>query len=264
MFTIDKLAYTSKIRDIKPSIKVIFSLAYLIICIYANSIFLSIFLMFIMMCLTVNYSQVSFYRYIRALFVPTTFLLFSIVVIAIDFNIKSMGENEIDLGLFYVVIDSYNIRKAMTLFFVALGSISCWYFIIMTTTLMDIIYLIKRVRVPQIIIEIIILMYKFIFSLMEINKKVMIAQESRLGTFGFRGKVSAFANSASLMLVRGIAQSNRLYSSMEARCYNGEIRVLWDKKKSSNKLITIFVTLVIVLLLCTVDIKLSISGFNWI
>ena len=108
----------------------------------------------------------------------------------------------------------------------ALASVSCLYFLSFNTPMPDILNVLRVMRCPRIILELMLLIYRYIFVLLEIASNLRTAQNSRLGNKDYRTSLKSFGALASALFIRAIKKSNALYDAMESRCYDGTIRVL--------------------------------------
>ena len=70
------------------------------------------------------------------------------------------------------------------------------------------------------------LIYRFIFLLLDCAGKISVAQHSRLGNRDFRTSLSSFASLVSCLFIQSVRRSGILYDAMEARCYDGDFSVL--------------------------------------
>ena len=94
------------------------------------------------------------------------------------------------------------------------------------------------------------LIYRFIFLLLETASAITTAQESRLGNRDYRTRIRSFGAMASVLFVQALKRSNMLYDAMESRCYDGTIRVLTQEQPArKNEMIWIAVYEILLLLI---------------
>ena len=72
---IDKLAYNSKLRNIAPISKLLFSMSVLVICIWANSFFVSVFTALTMLFLIIFIGKTSYKNVFHLMTVPIVFII---------------------------------------------------------------------------------------------------------------------------------------------------------------------------------------------
>lgn len=74
-----------------------------------------------------------------------------------------------------------DILQAITIFCTAISATSCLYFLILTTPMFEISPVLSQLKVPTIVIELIELMYRFIFLFLQTVMQLYTAQHARLG-----------------------------------------------------------------------------------
>ncbi len=256
MILIDKLSYASQIRYKSPFLKCGFGMGTLCVCVAARSFIVSLFIMAVMGYLTVRFSKVSFCRYLKMMAVPLSFLILGTIAIAVDFPKEPMGFFDLAIGERYVSVSVSSLTYSLRLILTALSSVSCLYFISLTTPMLDIIQVMKKIRLPWMIIEITILMYRFIFILSDMAAAIMLSQDCRLGNISFRKKIDSMGQMLSVLLIRALNKANKLYDAMESRCYDGKIQVLWDNEKAEKKDICMVIVFFAVLFVLTAISKI--------
>lgn len=264
---IDRMAYMSNLKNIEPMQKVIFALFTLGICMWANDIFISSIVIFIMAAITVLVGKIPLKIFVRLLLLPMSFLFIGVTTIAI--NILSKPDDFIwyfCVNDYYIGVSFIGIETALKLFFKALGSVSCLYFLSLNTPMVSLMSALIRFKVPKLMIELMGLIYRFIFVLMETADTIITAQNSRLGysriSTGYRSLGVLIAS----VFIRAYKHSDDLYISMESRGYDGEFNVLeepYDKDTTKFVLgLLIVASLVFVTLLLKNYTKWGI--FKWI
>ena len=116
----------------------------------------------------------------------------------------------------------------------------------------DILEVLRKLHVPALLIELMLLIYRFIFVLLETASAITTAQKSRLGNRNYRTKVRAFGSMGSALFIRAFRRANALYDAMESRCYDGTIRVLSEEQPVSRKEICYIAVFEIILLAVTI------------
>jgi cobalt/nickel transport system permease protein len=100
----------------------------------------------------------------------------------------------------------------------------------LSTPSFEIIYVLRKACVPKIIIELMSLIYRYIFILMDVATKMKNSAKSRQGYCDFKTSCYTFGNIASNMLIISLKKANAYYDAMEARCYDGELVFLEEEK----------------------------------
>ena len=114
----------------------------------------------------------------------------------------------------------------------------------------DILMVLDKLHCPKLLIELMLLIYRFIFVLLDTAYHISTAQDCRLGNCNYKTSLKSFAAMCSTLMVRAVKRSNALYNSMETRCYDGTIRILNENqppKKHVIFLITLFELFLLIL-----------------
>ena len=235
MILTDKLAYTSKIRNKSPFIKTLVSVFTLILCILSRSWKFSLIILGFMGYSTVKYSRVSLKRYLKFMIVPGSFLILSSIALVFDISNEPLGIFNLAIGNRYIIAMKGNIFYGIELILTALSSVSCLYFLSVTTPMQDLIIVMRKLKIPKLVVEIMFLMYRFIFIIGEMAHDTIIAENCRLGNRGIKAKIKDMGLMLSTVFVRSYHKANGMFEAMEARNYNGEISVLWEHEKGTTK-----------------------------
>lgn len=226
MISIDKLCYQSRLRYVNAGEKAAFSILTLIACVGSQSAVVAAIVLLATGILTIYKGGIPFFRYLGYMTVPLAFLLLSTLAILFHFSPKPGNLFSIPLGSFYLAANLADALYALRLTVTALASVSCLYFLSFSTPVPDILEVMKKVRCPALLIELMLLIYRFIFVLAEISSAISLSQKSRLGNVNYRTSLKSFSALASALFIRAIKKSGALYDAMESRCYHGVIHVL--------------------------------------
>ena len=226
MITIDKLCYHSKLRYENAGEKFAFAVITLCICVMSRSIAVACIVLAVTGILAVWKGGIPVSRYLRFLTVPLAFLFLS--TIAIMFNIKKVPLDlfAIPVGNWYITASTDSFFYALQLILTALAAVSCLYFLSFTTPMPDILEVLRKLHCPGLLIELMLLIYRFIFVLFETAFSITVSQQSRLGNRGFRTRIRSFGMLGASLFILALKRSAALYDAMESRCYDGSIRVL--------------------------------------
>lgn len=235
MMMIDKLAYSSKLRYKSPFLKSAFAVGALLICVAARSFVVSSLVLLLMGCLTVFYSRTSFSHYCKLMAAPLTFLLLGTIAIAVNYTTEPMDLFSIAVGQHYLAVSHTSAFYAIRLIVVSLASVSCLYFLTLTTPMLDLLLVLKKLHCPWIIIELMMLIYRYIFVLLDMGSAIMTAQNCRLGNRDAKTAINGMGQMLSVLLVRALNKASLLFDAMESRCYDGQIRVLNESTAASSR-----------------------------
>lgn len=235
--TLEYYSYNSKINSWNPHLKFWYSMVLIVLGIILSNIYISISIVFICGFITIFLGKISLKKYIDFFKVPIIFLLISVAIININFSKNITGFYYFNIGDLYIYTTDENIKKSCILFWRALSGVSSMYMLALSTPLNEIIYVMKKARTPKIIIELMYLVYRFIFIMRDSYKSMRKSIESRLGFRDYRTSLLSFGKIISNILIVSLRKSNSFYDSMESRCYKGEIRFFIKEKRINKKVI---------------------------
>lgn len=235
MIVIDKLCYNSRLRYENAGEKFAFAMMTLFICVMSRSIAVACIVLLVMGILTVYKGGVPLSRYLHFLTVPLTFLLLSTLAIMLHVSPTPMDLFAIPLGRWFLTTSRHSFTYGLQLILTALGSVSCLYFLSFTTPMPDILEVLRRLHCPKLLIELMLLIYRFIFVLQNTASSITTSQNCRLGNRNYKTALKSFGMLGSALMIRCVTRSGKLFDSMEARCYDGTIRVLTRTQPPNKK-----------------------------
>lgn len=226
MITIDMLCYYSKLRYMNAMEKFTYAMLTLLFCVVSRSLALAVLVLAVNGILTVRKGGIPFSRYWHYLMIPLTFLILSTLAVIINISPMPFDAAAVPLGTYYLTASYASIRKGIQMILTALASVSCLYFLSFNTPMTDVLSVLKKLHCPDLLVELMLLIYRYIFLLLDISFCISLSQDSRLGNRDLKTSMRSFGAMVSVLLIRAMARSGALYDAMEARCYDGRLQVL--------------------------------------
>lgn len=235
MIVIDKLCYQSGLRYVNGTEKFLYAVLTLVFCIGARSFAVAGTVFIINGILTVWKGEIPLSRYLKLLTVPAVFLILGTAAILVNLSDVPMDAFAIEAGRWYITGSRASVLEGLRLCAVAMASVSCLYFLSLNTTMTDILGVLARFHTPPLLIELMMLIYRFIFILLESASAIRTSQEARMGYRNFRLSLRSFGTLSVSLFIRAIRRSSAMYDAMESRCYDGRIRVLPCERSAQKK-----------------------------
>lgn len=257
MIVIDKLCYLSKIRYVNPAEKFAFAVLTLIFCIVSRSIVMGLFIMVLNSFLTIKIGGISARRYGNLMLVPLAFLLLSTAAIIVNVSKHPLDAFALQIGSWFLTGSWDSVLHGLQLIVTALAAVSCLYFLSLNTTMTDILSVLRKMHCPALLLELMLLIYRYIFVLLDVAYYISTSQNARLGHKDLRTSIKSFGGMVQALFIRAMKRSRNLYDAMEARCYSGEIKVLEENHDVSKRNIIMIAVFELVLLGFTIFIKLQ-------
>jgi cobalt/nickel transport system permease protein len=226
MIVIDRLCYQSGLRYTNASEKFAFAILTLIFCVVSRSIAIAALVLLVMGILTVKKGRIPLSRYISLMKIPVIFLILSTLAILINFTDTPLDAFAIPVGSYYITGSFAGLYRGIQLILTALAGVSCLYFLSLSTPITDVLEVLRTLHTPQLLLELMLLIYRYIFVMLELTSAITTSQYARLGNCNIRTALSSFSAMISSVFVLSIKRSNVLYDAMESRCYDGVIQVL--------------------------------------
>ena len=231
ILSVDYYAYASHMRSWNATFKIIFSMLCLLLCLILNNIYVSIAVIFIMGYMTVVIGGLELDHYISMLLIPIVFLLFGSAAIAVGFSWNPVGQYNLNVfGWFYIYCSQASLWKASGLIFKALGAVSALYMMTLTTPLSELIVVLRKAHIPKVIIELMNMIYRYIFIMLDTHSRMKNSAEARLGYVDFKTSCYSFGQVASNLLIVSLKRGTDYYNALESRCYNGDLQFLEEEK----------------------------------
>ena len=223
---LDALAAHSGLRGVSPGLKTAFSVLVLLLCVGAADAVVGVAVAASMAALMWLLGRVSPGQIFRLLRIPMLFLVVSCTVILLETGHSAFGIWQMNVGKLWFCVTRESLHRAVTLFFQAMGAVSCLYFLSSSTPMPQLIEVLRRCHVSELVIELMYLIYRYLFVLLDMQQKLTAAASARLGYAGTRRSVSAAGRVCGALLASSFRRSSLCYDAMEARGYNGRIAFL--------------------------------------
>lgn len=224
----DRYAYASRLRRVDAIPKLWLSLIPLLLCVCCDSAAVGVATLLLMGGLNVWLGGQRLRTVLRFLKVPLAFLAvgcLTILVRPLSPEEGALWAVEL-LGRFRWGITAEYRDLSLMVLCKAMGAVSAMYFLSLNTPVTDVTLALERLRVPKLLVELMELIYRFIFVLTETASRIRLAQESRLGYQGVRRSLSSLGTLASMVFLRAWRKADRVYTALESRGYSGSLVTL--------------------------------------
>lgn len=229
-FVIDYYSYRSGLGRWNPLLKIIFTLAALLAVIGTEDIQIAGITFLCMVVLVIKIGKVPLEEYGRLLMVPAVFIATGAIVVLLQFEEGGTLLWKWKNLILEVYITKENLKQASILVAKSFSAVSVLYMLSLSTPIGEILQELKKWHMPSIVLDLMYLIYHYIFILLEINHKQKEAAKARLGYRDWRIAIRTFAKELSNLLILSLQKSNTYFDAMEARGYCGELNFLVEKK----------------------------------
>ncbi|WP_400162576.1 cobalt ECF transporter T component CbiQ [Brevibacillus sp. TJ4] len=228
---LDTYSYQNRLRFLPPLQKAMLGCIVLLFAMLGHVLVQA--LVFLWMGLwVVGYARIPVRLYLLFLLVPMGFFAAGMPALLIDVTLHGADSGTVHhpvlawtVGAVQFSVSQAAIEQVVTLFARTLASLACFSFLLFTTPFTEILQLIRRLRIPVLVSELAMIMYRFIFILLKTSHQLWVAQKSRGGFQGFRASLRDAGLLASQLFVRSMNRYEMLQRGMAARGMSDEIQV---------------------------------------
>lgn len=217
---IEQSAYTNRWRRVSPAAKGLFSLSGLVAAYAAATPATACAVAATLCAVTVLGAGIPPERYLRVAAPALLFLAVSALSLAVSLN---LGDTAGDVSLQLARTEFHRIAQVCGR---SLGGLFALLFLAMTTPLIDIIALLRRLRVPEALLDIMILCYRTLFVFSEAVKDTITAQSARLGYATARLSMRSLGGLVANITIQVWQRSHALHMAAMARNNDGPLRFL--------------------------------------
>ena len=235
----------SQLHELSPQLKILATL--LIVVSIAFSKIINPFQIIshaVIVFLIIRRSNIPLKTYLKRLTLDIPFILFALFL-----PFLSSGNNDMVFTLFSFEVYRTGLLEMFAILFKATAGLSMGIVLTATTTNIELIYGLQKLKVPPIIIAIMSFSIRYIDVFIDEFKRVKISMQSR----GYIEKgiktLLPIAYASGAMLIRGYERGERVYLSMISRGFTGVIELQDRDYKQSNYLLALTIFSIIVLIL---------------
>jgi len=235
---LDSFAYANRWRHLNPAEKGLFTLLALAAALATRAPVAALAVFGCVALVTIGGARVPMGVYLRLLLLPIGFLSAAVAGLALSFGGGDIPLGTLPLLDLPVFLSKVGLAQAALAFSRALGAVAALYFLALTTPTTEIIALLRRLRVPALLLELMVLAYRQIFVFLQIAREMRIAQASRLGYASVGSSFHSLAILGANLYLRAHQRSKLLHRSLICRGYQDDLRWLErDYPRSTRNLL---------------------------
>ena len=227
--TMDVLSRRSRFLGISAPLKAAGCLMLLVLCILSSSP-LPPLLLFAVMALLTLLGGIHLHDYLSLLSLPAVFLLLGGLTLLWEYGADPSGVVSIPLGQGFLVLTAAAQKRAGLVMARSVGAVSCLYFLSLSTPVPELLETLRRLKVPETLISLAALIYRYIFILLSTCRRMKDAAESRLGYGSLRQSLLTTGKVYGNLLACSFRKAGACFDAMESRCCDGEVRFLTARK----------------------------------
>ena len=217
---IEQSAYANRWRTACPGAKALFALGGFIAVFSAGTPVAALAVAGVLLVLTVVGAGVPLSRYVRVALPAVFFLSISCLSLAVSVASDSRGGG---IGIAWAANGLEVVAHVAAR---SLGALAALLFLVLTTPLIDLMAVLRRLKVPEVLLELMVLCYRMLFVFSEALHDTLTAQAARMGYSSPRRALRSLGDLAANLAVQVWQRAQALHRAALARNNDGPLRFL--------------------------------------
>lgn len=227
MIAADTWAYANRLRDVEPAQKLGCAAVLLVACLALNTVATGLVVLAFVAGMLLGWARIPARVFVRVLLVEGAFVAAAVAGVALSVGgTQPVGARGVWISTLFVGVTSEGLDLAALLASRTLGAMSCLTFVAFTTPLPDTVVVLQRVRMPPPLIELVTLIYRFVFVLLATAAQLRLAQEARLGSATLRRRFVSAGQHTVGVWIEAYRRAQAGQRALESRGYDGVLHIL--------------------------------------
>lgn len=215
---IEQVAQHCRWQTVAPQAKLVFAVAGMLAAALSPSVQVTLLVAAVLAGVTLAGARVALRDYLAVAFAPMGFLATSCLTMLVAVDLGEAG-----MGLHWqpqsIPLVTATIARSLAMLAAVLG-------LVLTTPLTDLLPLMRRAHLPEILIDMMVLSYRMLFVFIQAWDESVTAQRARLGYHSWASAIRSLGQLGGTMAVQVWQRARALQVAADARCYDGTLRFL--------------------------------------
>jgi cobalt/nickel transport system permease protein len=223
---LEDIAQKNGLRETNTYLKLAAGLGAILLCLLSSSYLPPLFIAVVLSCAILFLARVNAWTYAELFVFPLWFAGMSAAGIILISGGNGVFWQWTILPDFSFSITRDSLNLGIFVFSRVVGGMSALCFISLTTPMTDIFIAFRQCRMPEAVIDLMMIIYRTIFILMDQVIQIYHAQVMRLGYSSYRESIQSFATLCGAAFIASWDAGDDLVRAMDARCYDGKFALL--------------------------------------
>lgn len=206
------------LTEVDVRVKLLYIVLLLAINLLTKNIFIPLIFLSVSFSLLLSV-KIPFMAMLRSMVLPLSFAIFILLI-------RGLHEGEkvwISFSIvgYKVLLKEEGLRNGLHTCSKVLGGISLVILLSFNTTISQLCAGLKWFRVPNTVIDLLALIYRYIFLFLDEVDTMWTAQRTRLGYTSWKKTIKSFGILGGMLVIRAFARAEQTYEAMHARGYEG-------------------------------------------
>ena len=169
----------------------------------------------------------SFKALLQIAALPMSFMLVAVVSIICIINHESFEAIYItQLGDYYIGFSQFSLDTGIFIVGKAMGAMFAFYFLILTCPIDEIEYLLRKMKLPDLLIELFVLSFRFITILLLFSRQCYLSQKKRMAYRTYSSSIRSLGMLVSSVLIKSLIHADFSQQALLNRGYRGEMKFI--------------------------------------
>ncbi|MGA2121941.1 MAG: cobalt ECF transporter T component CbiQ [Methanoregula sp.] len=227
---LEDIAQKNGIRQVNTYLKLTAGTGAILLCLLSSSYFAPLFIVVLLTSGILFLARVDVKTYTILFLHFVALALVSVAGIVLIYGGDTVFWIWHPVSWFSLSITRESVNQGFFVFCRIIGGMSGVCFIALTTPMTDLFTVMRQCRIPEVVIDLAMIIYRTIFFLMDQVKQIYHAQVMRLGYSGWRESIHTFSMMCGAAFIASWDAGDDLIRAMDARCYDGKFALLGENR----------------------------------
>ncbi|MDD1718342.1 MAG: cobalt ECF transporter T component CbiQ [Methanoregulaceae archaeon] len=227
---LENIAQKNGLVEVNTFLKLAAGLGGILLCLVSTSFIAPLFIAALFSAVVLVLARVNARIYVGIFIMPFWFAAMSVFTIVL---VSGGGEVFWSWNPFpwlMLSVTRGSINQGVFVFCRFLGAMSAMIFISLTTPMTELFVAMRRCRIPNVVLDLAMMIYRAIFIIMDQLVQTYHAQQMRLGYSSFRESIRSFAALCGSVFIASWDAGEDLVRAMDARCYEGKFAIMGETR----------------------------------
>jgi cobalt/nickel transport system permease protein len=227
---LEDMAQKNGVRHVNTYVKLLTGTGAILLCLLSKGYVAPLFIAALLTGAILFLAKTDAKTYLHLFVHPAWLALVSIVGIVLMYGGSPVYWSWDPLPWFSMSVTRESLNQALFVFCRIIGGMSAVFFIALTTPMTDLFGVMRACRVPDVVIDLAMIIYRTIFILLDQVIQIYHAQVMRLGYSTWREAIQSFASLCGAAFIASWESGEDLIRAMDARCFDGKFAVLGETR----------------------------------
>lgn len=223
---LEEIAQGNGLREVNTSLKLAAGLGGLLLSLVSTGYVSPLFVAIVLSGAILILARIDPWTYTKIFVAPISFAGLSVIAIVLISGGSDALWSWQPLSWLSLSITTESINQGVFIFCRTLGGMSALLFIALTTPMTDLFGVMRQCRLPAVLIELVMIVYRTIFILLDQVVQCYHAQVMRLGYSTRRESIRSLATLCGAAFIASWNAGEDLVRARDLRCYDGKLVVL--------------------------------------